>query len=54
VLAAFLLASPAALLMMLAGGLFGPLGILLWPQIPWALFTWIGSILGQIGSRAKA
>ena len=53
VLAAFLLVSPIAFLMMLGGGLFGPLGILLWPQIPWALFTWIGSLLGGARSRAR-
>jgi hypothetical protein len=54
VFGAFLLATPIALFMMLGGGLFGPLGILLWPQIPWALFTWIGSLLGSALSRAKA
>ena len=54
VFGAFLLAAPIALFMMLGGGLFGPLGILLWPQIPWALFTWIGSLLGSALSRAKA
>jgi hypothetical protein len=52
VLGAFLLASPIALLMMLVGGLFGPLGILILPQIPWALFAWIGSLLGRVFSRA--
>ena len=51
VLAAFLLISPLSLLVMLGGGLFGPLGLLIWPQIPWALFTWIGSLLGRYVSR---
>ena len=47
VLIAFLLASWIALIMMIAGGLLGPIGVLLFPQIPWALFTWIGSWLAQ-------
>jgi hypothetical protein len=47
VLIAFLLASWIALIMMIAGGLLGPLGVLLFPQIPWALFTWIGSWLAK-------
>lgn len=51
VLVAFLLASPIALFMMLGGGLLGPLGTLVFPQIPWALFTWLGSLLGRIVSR---
>ena len=51
VLIAFLLASPIALFMMIAGGLLGIPGILLFPQIPWALFTWIGSFVGKRVSR---
>jgi hypothetical protein len=51
VLAAFLLISPVALLVMLGGGLFGPLGILMWPQIPWALFAWLGSQLSRFVTR---
>ena len=47
VLIAFLLASWIALIMMIAGGLLGPIGVLLFPQIPWALFTWIGSWLAK-------
>jgi peptidoglycan/LPS O-acetylase OafA/YrhL len=46
VLIAFLLASPIAMLFMLGGGLLGPLGVLIFPQIPWALVTWVGSLLG--------
>jgi hypothetical protein len=52
-IAAFLLASPIALLLMLGGGLLGPLGILIFPQVPWALFTWIGSLLGRLVSRPR-
>jgi hypothetical protein len=48
---AFLLASPLALIMMLTGGLIGIVGILIFPQIPWALFTWIGSLVGKRISR---
>ena len=47
VLVAFLIASPIALTMMLGGGLLGPLGVLIFPQIPWALFTWFGSLAGR-------
>lgn len=49
VLIAFLLASPFALILMLAGGLFGALGVLIAPQIAWALFTWLGAYVSQRG-----
>ena len=52
VLIAFLLASPIALFTMIAGGLLGPPGVLLFPQIPWGLFTWIGSLVAKFVSRA--
>ena len=52
VLVIFLLVTPVALFLMVGGGLLGPLGILLFPQIPWALFTWLGSLLGRFVSRA--
>jgi len=48
---AFLLASPFSVLMMLAGGLVGPLGVLIFPQVPWAIFAWIGSWLGRRMAR---
>jgi hypothetical protein len=51
VLAAFLLASPIALIMMLGGGLLGPLGLLIFPQIPWGIFMGLGSLLGRFVSR---
>jgi hypothetical protein len=51
VLIAFLLASPIALFLMIAGGLLGPIGVLILPQIPWALFAWIGSWVGKFVSR---
>jgi hypothetical protein len=54
VLIAFLLASPIALFMMIAGGLLGIPGILIFPQIPWALFTWIGSLVAGRVSRPKS
>ena len=49
VLIAFLLVSPAAMLFMLGGGLLGWIGILLFPQIPWALFTWMARGWGAGG-----
>ena len=52
VLIAFLLASRIALITMIAGGLLGPIGVLLFPQIPWGLFTWIGSWVAKFISRA--
>ena len=51
VLIAFLLGSPIALYAMILGGLFGLLGILILPQIPWALFAWLGSLVGRFVSR---
>jgi hypothetical protein len=48
---AFLLASPIALFLMIAGGLLGIPGILLLPQIPWLFFAWIGSFVGTRLSR---
>src|SRR5688572_19541171 len=52
VLVAFLLASPIALFLMIAGGLLGIPGLLILPQIPWALFAWIGSFVGKRVSRS--
>jgi hypothetical protein len=46
-LLAFLLASPIALFMMISGGLLGSIGVLIFPQIPWALFTWLGGMVGN-------
>ncbi|WKZ35267.1 MAG: hypothetical protein QY332_16765 [Anaerolineales bacterium] len=51
VLIAFLLAFPVAMFFMLGGGLLGWVGTLLFPQIPFALFTWIGSLVGKSISR---
>ena len=50
---AFLLASPIALLMMLAGGILGPLGVLIFHQIPWTIFTWVGSWVGKRAARGS-
>ena len=50
-LLAFLLASPIALVMMVGGGLLGPIGVLMFPQISWALFAWIGGVLGTLFAR---
>lgn len=46
-LLAFLLASPLALFMMISGGLLGSIGVLVFPQIPWSLFTWLGGLVGN-------
>ena len=47
----FLLISPVSLFLMLAGGLFGPFGLLLLPQVPWGLFSWLGSLLARLVPR---
>ena len=52
VLLSFLLGSPLALFLMIAGGLLGIPGILLLPQIPWVSFAWIGSFVGKRLSRS--
>jgi hypothetical protein len=54
VLIVFLLIAPISLFLMLGGGLFGPLGLLILPQIPWLLFTWLGSLLGRFLSGTAA
>ena len=46
-LLAFLLASPIALVMMIGGGLLGSIGVLVYPQIPWTLFAWLGGLVGN-------
>jgi hypothetical protein len=46
-LLAFLLASPIALFMMIGGGLLGSVGVLVYPQIPWTLFAWLGGLVGN-------
>jgi hypothetical protein len=48
VLIAFVLASPIAMFFMLGGGLLGWFGVILFPQVPWALVTWIGSLVGRV------
>ena len=53
VLIAFVLASPISLMMMLAGGLIGPLGVLIFPQIPWAFLAWLGSSVGKLIFREE-
>jgi len=48
VLIAFLLATPVAMIFILGGGMLGWIGVILFPQIPWALITWIGSLIGKL------
>lgn len=47
VMAAFVLAFPVAMIFVLGGGLLGYIGIILFPQIPWAIATWFGSMIGK-------
>lgn len=51
VLIAFVLATPVAMIFMVGGGLFGLVSTLIFPQIPWLIFTWIGSLVGRFISR---
>jgi len=51
VLTAFALATPVAMIFMLGGGLLGALGTLFFPQVPWLVFTWVGSLLGKFLGR---
>jgi DMSO reductase anchor subunit len=53
VMLVFLLASPVAMFMMLGGGLLGPFGVLIFPQIPWTLFTWIGALIAKFITRGQ-
>jgi heme/copper-type cytochrome/quinol oxidase subunit 4 len=48
VLIAFLLATPVAMIFILGGGLLGGVGVILFPQIPWSLFMWVGSLVGKL------
>ena len=47
VFAAFLMITPVAMVLMLGGGMLGWIGVILFPQIPWILMTWIGSLVGK-------
>jgi hypothetical protein len=46
ILGAYLLAVPLALAGMIAGGVLGPVGIILFSFMPWALFMWLGYLAG--------
>src|SRR5512147_929466 len=46
ILCAYLLAVPLALAGMIVGGLLGPVGIILFSFVPWALFMWLGYLAG--------
>lgn len=47
VFAAFLTTTPFAMVFMLGGGMLGWIGVILFPQIPWILMTWIGELVGK-------
>jgi hypothetical protein len=51
-LIAFLLATPVAWFMMLGGTLLGPLGILIFPQIPWLVAVGLVSLIGRLVSKS--
>jgi hypothetical protein len=51
VMIAFVLATPVAMIFMLGGGMLGYIGILIFPLIPWAIVTWLGSIIGKFISK---
>jgi hypothetical protein len=51
VMIAFILVTPVAMIFMLGGGMLGYIGILIFPLIPWAIVTWLGSIIGKLISR---
>ena len=51
VLGAFILATPVAMIFMVGGGLLGFIGILIFPQIPWTITSWLGSWLGKFLSQ---
>lgn len=53
VLIAFVLATPVAMIFMVGGGLFGLVSVLIFPQIPWLIFTWIGFLVGGYISRGR-
>ena len=47
VMIAFALATPVAMIFILGGGLLGFIGTLIFPQIPWGISTWLGSLVGK-------
>ena len=51
VLAAFLVATPISLAFSIAGGMLGPVGVVVFPLIPWALGLWIGTLIGRFFTR---
>ncbi len=51
VFTAFALATPVAMIFMVGGGLFGLVSVLIFPQIPWLIFTWVGSLVGKFLMR---
>ena len=51
VLVAFLIATPISLFMSVMGGVLGPVGVVVFPLIPWALALWIGTLVGKFLTR---
>jgi hypothetical protein len=50
---AYLLGTPISTLMMVGGGLLGPIGIILFPLFNWFLFCGFGFLVGRFLSRRK-
>lgn len=50
---AFLLGTPIAFIGSLGGGLLGPIGVVLFPAIIWAVFTGIGYWIGKLFSKGE-
>ena len=53
VVLAYLLGTPISTLMMVGGGLLGPIGIILFPLFNWALFCSLGFLVGRYLSKRK-
>ena len=51
ILGTYLLAAPLALAGMVGGGLLGPIGVILFSLVPWALFIWLGYLAGAFFSQ---
>ncbi len=47
VIAAYILAYPASIAVMIIGGLFGPIGVVLLPLVPWSLLMFGGYLIGR-------
>ena len=51
---AFLVGTPISTMMMVGGGVLGPIGIILFPLLNWVLFSGLGFLVGRYFSRKTA